>query len=221
MSELLDGLARTLATPMSRGRALRLLAAAGAAAAFPGSRKAWAAESQPVDCPKCDSNHKLCKHIGVHRGSSFCLGVCAGENDTCCYFTPEESGYTPWGLIVGCPAGTRCGSARPNHQRCICNYPCGDDCCLRGEHCVPGSAVCRRCPRKRESCGPGLHQCCELDEHCSWPRKEEGFPENGVCCPKGQLGCGRKGNWTFCCPQGQHCCHKNGKGYCCGGSAVS
>ena len=225
MSDLLDELARSLAIPTSRRRALRLLAAAGAAGAIPGTRRARAAECQPPVCLKCVSNYKLCKHIGQHRGCPFCLSVCADKDSQCCYFGPEESGYQPWGLIVGCPPGTTCGQGQPSRKRCICNYPCGDDCCVRGERCV-GGAVCRRCPRDRASCGPGLHKCCEVDEHCSWPGKDEGFPDNGVCCPKGQLGCGRDGpagpaNWTFCCPKGERCCGKKGKGHCCGGSGLA
>ena len=73
------------------------------------------------------------------------------------------------------------------------------------------------CPCK-DPCGPGLRQCCGTDEHCSWPGKDEGFPQNGLCCPKGQLGCGVDGprsgaNWTFCCPK--KCCGRRGKGHCC------
>ena len=75
------------------------------------------------------------------------------------------------------------------------------------------------CPCTTTRCGPG-HQCCGVYEHCTWPGKDEGFPENGLCCPKGQLGCGVDGpragaNWTFCCPKGKKCCGRKGKGHCC------
>jgi len=77
------------------------------------------------------------------------------------------------------------------------------------------------CPCK-DPCGPGLRQCCGTDEHCSWPGKDEGFPQNGLCCPRGQLGCGVDGprgpsRWTFCCPRGEKCCGRKGKGHCCSG----
>lgn len=68
--------------------------------------------------------------ITCKPGTEICLRnglqVCMPTGGTCCWFTPAESGYEPWGLVVGCSPGCRCGSAREGQKRCICPI-CGPD----------------------------------------------------------------------------------------------
>jgi hypothetical protein len=139
---------------------------------------------------------------------------------TCCYFTPEDSGYT-FGIVVGCKPGYRCGTAKG--QRCICNgieradgtcgacpsgeFQCGKKCC-KGKRPTLPAEVCYRgqcrpgCPDGTKKCGT---TCCTKKQGC----------KNGKCCDK----CGGSGK---CCNHAtEFCCREpgnanaKGPGRCC------
>jgi hypothetical protein len=186
---------------MPRRRALRLLGGAVAMAAFPGFRVRTArGGSVPKKCP---------------RGTELCmrneLQVCMPKGGTCCWFTPEDSGYEPWGLVVGCGPGASCGSAQDGAIRCI--YPCpngrascgqGSKCCPPGEKCLDQKrGICGECPPARNPCGP---HCCGKNGTCC-------DPERGLCCKPNQH-CGSYGDYRICCRY-KSCGSKNQKPRCC------
>lgn len=184
MSErFFDSLARTLASPMPRRRALRLAGAALVAAAVPGfaPRAASAAGS---DCgTEQNPCSKFCKKPGEKAcgrestndcGQVGCsLQGCYKVATTDCCRAGDEA---PW----FCPKGT-CGKVRPE---CPCPTTCKDGtCCPRSKgRCVNGKC----CPAIRTTFRPGSSKkavaCC--------PPGTVAVPGGvGLCCPKGKPGC--------------------------------
>lgn len=175
MSEFLDELARSLATPMRRRRALRLMGGAVLAAAVPGiaTTKARAA-SRFHDCEP--------------NGGRLCECNCAGAvcQRICC--TPKEDYVCDCGPVE---VGARC--------KRICSTPCGQGvCCKPGEYCANfQQKLC--CKDGERGCGP---VCCEPNEECRTARFGTGSQK--VCtkrCPQGQAWCGK----DKCCPPKWHC----------------
>jgi hypothetical protein len=167
-----DDLARNLASPMSRRRALRLLGTAAAVTALPGLQ-ARPARAQGL---KCDPGTQLCTN---GTGSEVCMRV----GGTCCKFG-AESGYET-GLLVGCDPGHRCGGkVNGVFVPCICTNECKDrTCCPRNKgRCANGTC----CPLKRSTFAPGTKgkgvACC--------PPGTVAVPGGtGLCCRKGDLNC--------------------------------
>lgn len=199
-----DDLAKTLAQPMPRRRALRLLGSAVAVAVLPGLRARPAGAHAKKLTFRCGPGTEPCSRNG--------LDVCMPEGGTCCWFSPKESGYEPWGIVVGCPPGTNCGTAR--RQRCICppEHRCGQDgCCPETEFCAsPNRSLC--CKKGQDAClVPNRPEgtCCDKNERCcSSPTRADCCGEKQAChdgacrCPKTQpVKCGRK-----CCKKGIKCC---------------
>jgi hypothetical protein len=209
VSEFLDELARSLSQSMPRSRALRLLGGALVSAAVPGRSPRRTAARPLAGCSPqaCGSGKQVC---GIPLLAGCTLACCDETFPVCCKWTGTD--------IVGrggeaglCSAhGAVPGVGEP--ARVVCCCPAGTRC-----NTSPRSAPC--VPKCLDPCGPGLKHCCKSHEHCTWPRKAEGFRENGLCCPRGTVGCGKDGpgggaNWTFCCPPGQVCAGHDGTGHC-------
>lgn len=229
MTRFLDELARSMAQPMPRRKALRLLGGAIVSTAIPTSLWPSAARAGPAtrrraDCegaPDCKEHPgtRTCLSFGI-EGNDGCtryIRVCcpqgpeeqseccpAKHSATCCYkgqdCEPYQSGDRQYAKCVGCPSG---------HEKC------GTTCCGIGEKCAdPGSDNC--CPPRTIPCGSGRDaNCCATNEVCC----------KNTCCPprtrcttvKGKVVCApctppkTKKCGNTCCTKGQSCC--NGK--CC------
>jgi len=144
---------------------------------------------------------------------------------TCCWFSPEESGYKPWGIVVGCGPNTRCGSAKG--ERCICNgvvdrstgecncppsKVCGNTCCLKNERCefTPDSE-CVPCD-DADRCGS---DCCEQGTVCRDKSRSLCCVKTWKACQAGQAGV------VKCCPPRDSCCFNCSKGLCCAKGLVN
>jgi hypothetical protein len=221
MSErFVDDLARLLASPMPRRRALRLAGAAIVAAAVPGLRPRSAFGQSPCgpDTP-CSSLCHLAPHVGacgipIHNacGQELChfgYGGCMVKGDVCCTNGPD-----PW----ICPKNYRCAATHSAQPNCIgCppdQFSCGKECCRKQRPTLPAEVCyqgrCRpACPDKTTKCGS---TCCSAKQLC----------KNGKCCDK----CGGSGTCcdpatSFCCrepgdPKSHGRCCKKGKESCCG-----
>lgn len=166
---LFDGLARSLAEPMPRRRALRTLATGFAAAAVPGAfaRRAFAA-SPPAPCSGggtfCGNVNPLGK-VGYNIGC--CLGAPGETRTVCCPGIPGVVGS------LCCPTGYTCGNTHANApENCICRsrVVCQGRCCQPGEYCQSqfiGDDFCeKRCPHTgNEKCN-GV--CCTDNETCGF-----------------------------------------------------
>ena len=117
VNPLLDELARSLASPMPRRRALRLLGSAIIAAVFPAVRvpRAFARRSRSAECGDCSDSPgtTICDcHVKHHPWGTTCFHCC-------------------------CPRNYRCLCET---EACACTCPgdkeCGDDCCGETEICV-------------------------------------------------------------------------------------
>jgi len=210
MSEFLDELARTVARPMPRSRAIRLLGVAIASAAVgsvaPRPAAARGARHSRTFChtAKCPLGHppdpndpftKLCKcHekpiVGVGGETTMCNRICCDPELHRCVCPPGAAG-------------------------CQCKQPCGPDlhqCCSDDEFCSnpakeegnPRLGLC--CKLGWSGCGPngpgGQHEfCCAPHERCC---------EGGVCCEKLTKTCGP--GYCRCKPHhtkrcGRDCCN--------------
>lgn len=151
--KLLDNLARALAEPMPRRRAVRVLGVALAGAAIPGlgSRVARAATAQ---APPCNPN----------------VETCCGPNERICWkdiTSGSRDGYC-------CPAPAQfwsCGD-KANGYKCINICPpdrqCGQICCPPKYKCSPRGCV------QKGVCGPDITDALERalsrvkSEFASW-----------------------------------------------------
>jgi len=209
MSErFFDDLARALASPMPRRRALRLAGAAIVAAAVPGLRPRPAFGQSPCgpDTP-CSSLCHVAPHVGacgipIHNdcGQELChfgYGGCMVAGQVCCTTGPD-----PW----ICEKNERCGAkARECIAQCPSGQKCGDNCCVPpDEECVDGE-----CVPCRTKCG---RTCCEEGQVCK-------NPKSGLCCGANWVSCeaGAAGV-VKCCPPRNTCAvsFKTKTAKCCG-----
>lgn len=183
---MLDELARSLAAPMPRRRALKLLAVTLAGAMLPG-QKALAAVTGPnaSGCP--NPGDLFCGNCPNINGLNYGNVCCPGPNATDyweCDCVPGPGGHN------GC-------------KRKTCNK-CRDGCCKPGQKCCPrgdpdheGSC----CDKDEHCCFAG---CCPAGTHCC-----PGFGKYeivGRCCPIGWACCHQ-----YCCRPGTHCIDEHGK----------
>jgi hypothetical protein len=217
MSEFLDELARTVAKPMPRSRALRLLGGALVAVAVPALRPPRAVSatrlvtsSCPVaDCPACkaEDTYLCCLPIKGNDGKTRCVGrgCCPTKPDfhICCKTKTTTT---------CCNSETHaCGPPGVNDTAtCKCKKPCQGDCCRQDEYCAKGG--CRPCdsPNAKSQgfrlCGK---QCCNPRESCSdaalglcCANRESDSPEE-ACVAVNPIRRQRKGT---CCAEGTQCC---------------
>jgi hypothetical protein len=199
-----ERIARVLATPISRRRALRLAAAAAGASFFAvRAAPAYGCRSCPVD-PRGSifppEYTQFCGHpVGMEPA---CHYTCCLPAETCCQ---NESG------VLCCPPNTNCVTNPGPTCKCKPEKVCGVDpfteqvgCCLPEEECFepPGADVdedlfCTpSCPE-----GAERYQCLD----------EGGFP-TGHCCDAGndEDCCG-----DGCCNEDGYCCSSGGEEVCC------
>jgi hypothetical protein len=181
MTDFLDELARSMAKPLPRRRALRLLGGAVVAATVPGlaTRKAHAA-----------SRFHRCEP----EGGRLCECNCKGEvcQRICC--TPKE--------MYDCKCGTVAEGAG-----CKCIRPCGSAsaCCKAGEHCGNAKkSLC--CKNGEQGCG---EKCCERFQKCASSRRSFCCDVTETpcltkkianCCTRGETCCN-----GGCCTRNQTC----------------
>ena len=111
----LERIARALAAPMSRRRALRLAAAAAGTSLFTlKTERAYGCQS----CPQPNDPPHWTQFCGHARGVG-CLYVCCPPEFTCCQ---TEKG------VVCCKVGYGCGPVVDNLPTCSCKQPCGAGC---------------------------------------------------------------------------------------------
>lgn len=211
MSDFFDDLARTLAQPMPRRRALRLLGGAVVASAVPGvlrpSRAPGATRTASTGatrtasaCPRpgyCPSGRVDCSVCpGGAPGSCFLAGCGAPGSECCCL---KDAAGRKSGATL-CAPGYRC--VPQGDPPCVCKNTCGvGNCCKPGEYCANFS---QRLCCKEEERGCGL-ECCKPNEECRTIRVGAGSAR--VCekrCPQGQAWCGR----DKCCPPKWHCANE-------------
>lgn len=210
MSKFLDELARALAKPMPRSRAVRVLGVALASAAVPSLRPepAAARHERPVttSCHTAKCTHapftKLCKCHEKPTGSPNEPTMC---NWTCC--DPER-------YECICP---------PGEASCKCAKPCKGDCCKRSQACTGGGCqdcedlvkgsnwtTCGRtcCFTKTKYCAsPALGLCCGKDQDPSVAFDPIAKAGVGRCCPKGHscayVSPDGETRRATCCPPGK------------------
>jgi hypothetical protein len=203
-ADFFDDLARTLATPMPRRRALRTIGTALAVTAFPVLRPGKAG-ARSTTCKRCFVAIKY----GTHEGG--CCSTTPGFLQDCC-IGPNDSAEHPNQMSWCCAKGG-CGASGGK-----CNFVCPSDkfrcgskkCCLKARPTLPAE-VCYQgnclpaCPATTIKCGTtGTPLCCH---------KTKQLCRNGKCCDK----CG--GNGTCCNPATTFCCREPGDpksaGRCC------
>ena len=212
MSTFLDDVARSLARPMPRKRALRVLGGAITSVVMPGlvSRSARAAANVVADPCSCSPGPPAAQ-CGLRYGAG-CTKVCCVQGSIlpkCCNWgidraLPNSSSYScinkpyngpgfPAHTICCCPANTYCGDIAIGEPPCITctaagRQPCGQNCCKPGEHCASASiSLC--CKQGEIRCGS---TCCRQGS-CADPKLS-------LCCRPGQIRCGKK-----CCHASQVC----------------
>jgi hypothetical protein len=206
MSGFFDDVARTLATPMPRRRALRTIGS-GLAVAAVGALRPGAAAGRParaVACPQTCSSSTVACCVAIKYG--FHIGGCCRQPGEDCCVGPNLDQEHPNQMSWCCPTGTceaaggRCKPGCPPNT-----FKCGTECCRRARPTLPQEVCyhghCRpACPDKTKKCGD---TCCTSKQKC----------RNGKCCEK----CG--GNGTCCDPATTFCCREPGKpkspGRCC------
>jgi hypothetical protein len=164
-----DDLARDLAAPMPRGRAVRMLAAGLVVASVPGltARRARAAGQQKP----CSTGGTFCGNVNPLGQIGYNIGCClGGPNETrtvCCPGKPPDIGS------LCCPTGYTCGNTTPNARencKCASKVVCGGKCCAKGQYCetrLIGDDTCeKRCPVTGEQKCIGV--CCTKNETCGF-----------------------------------------------------
>jgi hypothetical protein len=210
MRYLLDDVARSLAEPMTRKRAIRVLGGAFATAVVPSLARTGTAHAQDMRRAGLD-------YCGA--GTTPCPAApnccdpgwyCADKPTHACCPNGNEYCVLPSGDATCCDAGNHCAPGIGCcGKKAFCGIdPCcehgGSECvCPRGEICHKGS--CEACPHGKHKCG---------DKKCCDPHTEKCCAN--TCCKKDQGCCGE-----LCCDKGQKCCDgqiccfKNEE--CCGG----
>ncbi len=212
-----DDLARTLATPMPRRRALQLTAAALAALVLPGIRARPARAELKRGTGKCPPGGQLtcAQQFGPEVTECCSRPIPGSGNYTCC--KPGECFYTP-STNTCCPKKLQCGKrCCPPDDTCIdgeCVFcpkeqKCGKKCCFPPQKCRGGQC---RCPDGRPACGKN---CCPKGKVCSKAVEARSGKATYACCTPGKFNCGdgRCCDPDSCC--GGKCCSKDD--FCCGG----
>ena len=180
-----DDLARSLAQPTSRRRALRIMGAAALAATVPALRPARARATPPDCAGKCTKAQGTLCQFDLPTCTPY---VCCPAPYTCCAGPASATCCEP-----GCTCGDdgRGFKACQNCPRCKGGFTeCGTGCCPPGTTCAGKGSRYHCCAAGRAPCGP---ECCGPRERCANAAK-------GLCakCAKGHEACGNK-----CCPDNE------------------
>jgi hypothetical protein len=230
VSEILDELARTVARPMPRSRALRVLGGALVSAAVPGlvPKRAVAAPLKGCDPKACGTN-TVCG-IKFLEG---CTLACCSKSNPICFTWMGVDRWTPIGGLGGycsahaavgteaarvvccCPPGSKKGNL-PSEPPCMCDEPCGPKklCCARDQYCSrSGCTDCDSFLARRagaEKCGKG---CCSPKEFCADAQTgaccygpDSGRPQHYCSATSGHRAGGSRRRAALCCERGEKCC---------------
>jgi hypothetical protein len=217
MSARLDELARTLAQPMSRRRALRLAAGALVAASVPGMspRPALAGRTRTG---ACDQGYFECK---CPSANGLFFRACCPKNIPGKQYVCECFADRAQCTAKGCPPGSQaCGEdcCEPYEicegGKCVCPERCGSKCCDEGSKCEnPKKSLC--CTPNWKVCvagSAGAVKCCPPNETCCMKfgttkanccGKQQTCDENTATCrckAKGETPCGSE-----CCKKSEKC----------------
>ncbi len=240
-SSSMDSLARSLAPPMPRRRALRLVGSALLLAAVPALRPSFARgagggiEDRPdiIDPPRGPWGSPV--RCGESRGQP----VICNPTSNCVKCCPAEGGGGSC-----CPCYFSC---RPRSGLCDKQIACPPDgrpycgpqghCCNTNETCWRGSVCLPICKSNEQLCG---EDCCHPSTEClnlqlpgsrgrltCWPKCPRGRTRCGInCCPRGQkcidsrvgkcspCDVGQRPCGRKCCQRGSTCCDPR-TGLCC------
>jgi hypothetical protein len=210
---LLDDLARTLAEPMPRSRAMRVIGASIAAVGVPGlgpqiARAATRSASLTCKPPyktQCTYNIKDPKQPKGVRFEIYCCGPPKWQYDCnpdvykgeCINLCPSRNPVT----------GKRqfpCTAAGPDERGIIAG-----DCCPRPESigCTPEGKCIPNCKffagQFARQCGSN---CCQPGQIC----------KDGKCRPCPHDSCTTPGGATICCERPTTCCFNKQSAVCCG-----
>jgi hypothetical protein len=217
----LDDLARHLAEPMPRRRAVRLIGASLIAVAAPGVSPRVARAtliSAAAKCPDgstCNPGGVCCPNKDPISGRY----VCRARNETCCC-----------GNTACDTAKLRCYCPSPGQGVCapkcaLENGPgwkdCGADCCAPYMTCGKDNE-CHACEDEgKHTCSSydnkSSHRCCNPGRCCADMTSTECCGPKQTCKPAGRnrVRCKcRVGTDVKC---GTDCCDKNSSEFCCGG----
>jgi hypothetical protein len=147
VAEDLDALARTLAGPLPRSRALRVIGAAVATALIGGIRPPLAR----ADCADTCTAKGLVLCAEPVGSFGACMKTCCDPLTTCC-ITHDDKGQAD---SAGCCAPETQDCTR---RGCQCAVPCDGRCCRRDEVCSPAG-----CCKPELVCG---RTCCEEGTRC-------------------------------------------------------
>ncbi len=236
----LDDLARALAEPMPRRRALRIAGAALLGSVIPGLRAGGALASPCGPDTPCSSvctadgdlgacgteSHNACGQITcrlegcLHSGEKCCRG--GGEAWIC--NETDRCGSLNGPHCVSCPEERKCGTACCKSDE-FCASRNRELCCKKGENgcVVPRSAQGICCAPGKQCCAnQDGAACCGSDQRCKSGRCvcKEGETCGEHCCKKGETCSNGK-----CCPKGRvncgddECCKSQAS--CCGGACCT
>lgn len=234
-SRFLDDLARTLAEPMPRRRALRLAAGALVGIAVPSALApaARAASARGLTCGPSSAPGSVDCDCPAPGG--LFMKACCSPGEKCVCFPDKAECHR-----ITCPPGREwCGATpccKPG-ERCTwdgtrykCVGPCEDNefacrktnaltsavqCCPKRETFVGLFAKCQagtcvyKCSPGWEECG--LRRCCPENWRCCWGGTHCCAPNETCCgdgcCPRGKFCCDGGGNSTTCCDDDEYCLH--------------
>jgi hypothetical protein len=187
-----DDLARSLATPMPRRRALRMIGVGLAAGAFPSLRVGRAAAAS-LKCPSgttgcgtcangpgrcCDQNSMCCPDIPFCCGKSGTDASGAPVTVTCGPGPAPE--FSPCLERIGCPSSSPVGCGTTSKGAYIYEL-----CCRADQQCAPGASVgdprhpwvcVGKCPAGQTRCG---NNCCKAGFECESGRCVKHCPPAG------------------------------------------
>lgn len=193
-----DDLARGVARPVSRRRAVGLMLGAlvGAVSIPVWPRPAWGAgcaAGETLIKGQCCPNARVCGSAGLNNRTCCPEGSkCSGALGRCCAATDEICG----GALCCSPPARCCGIYCCPAARVCCGglcCPATDTCC--GTVCCPATEVCV----SRQCCPAGT--VCVCGGICCSGACYHSFGEI-LCCPAGQELCD---SGTKCCPPGKKC----------------
>lgn len=210
-----DDLARAVAAPVSRRRALALAVGAALSSALGGFRA-------PPATGACNGpTNTLCG-----AGTTPC-GPCCCKPGIACVNSASgtcgcPAGTTPCGTAC-CQAGIACANPGTNTCRggpavaCLNGQPpCGSQCCPSGQTCVGGQCSASVCSPGAGACDANFLTDCSTTAQCECTARVDG----GIACvakrcPSGNLACAT----TSDCAAGQVCVINNVG--CCNSTAAA
>lgn len=238
---LFDDLARDLATPIPRRRALRTIGAAFAIgvvrAIIPG--RALADSGRGLGCaghvcgPGVDQKF-CCVQMPGPYDSWHSTGCCGGpgREDCCIGSNGDDANGLPYRPMTWCcPSGTCSGSIMDGRapgkaggcvgKACTSDETqCGKACCKPGEYCA--SPRLNKCCTNGDSIcaaySAGTATCCKPGTKCCFTASRTACCDvNTETCSNGTCKCKAPATkcGTQCCAKGEPCCQTAGGGMCC------